>query len=252
LRFATAQPTRNQPARLPKTEHCRIKMGHRRSRQLDLPAPSTWGGRRIGAGRKPALARPGPRHSPRPEHDRRHPVHVTLRARLGMPSFWSEAVYCQLGRALAKSSRRSFRVTQFSVQTDHLHLIVESDTALALVRGLQGLAVRCARAVNRACHRHGPVWSKRYHARALPTPREVRLTLIYVLLNFCKHLRALPAVDRRSSGPWFEGWAHSPPRPLTTCPVVPPRTWLAAIGWRRAGGPIDYREAPAPPQTRRV
>jgi hypothetical protein len=143
-------------------------------------------------------------------------------------------------------------VTQFSVQTDHLHLIVESDTALALVRGLQGLAVRCARAVNRACHRHGPVWSERYHARSLPTPREVRLALIYVLLNFRKHLRALPAVDLRSSGPWFEGWAHSPPRPLSTCPVVPPRTWLAAIGWRRAGGPIDCREAPAPPQTRPV
>jgi hypothetical protein len=34
------------------------------------------------------------------------------------------------------------------VQTDHVHLIVEADSRLALIRGVQGLAVRCAKAVN--------------------------------------------------------------------------------------------------------
>jgi hypothetical protein len=159
-------------------------------------------------------------------------------------------VYGRLARALAESSRQSFRVIEFSVQTDHLHLVVEADTTPALIRGLQGLTVRCARAVNRASRRRGPVWSGRYHARPLATPREVRLALVYVLLNFRKHLRALPAVDHHSSGPWFEGWAHSPPRPATARPVAPPRTWLGAVGWRRAGGPIDCREAPAPPPPR--
>jgi hypothetical protein len=220
-------------------------MRRRRPKQLDLPAPSTWGGRRPGAGRKPAHPRPGPSHLQRPEHDGRHPIHATLRARPGVPPLRSRAVFCQLGRALTRSSRRSFRVTQFSVQTDHLHLIVEADNALALIRGLQGLAIRCARAVNRTCRRRGPVWGHRYHARALTTPREVRLALVYVLLNFRKHLGASPAVDPRSSGPWFEGWArHLPSPPSAPCPVVVPRTWLGAIGWRRAGGPIDCREAP--------
>ena len=31
----------------------------------------------------------------------------------------------------------------------------------------------------------------------------------------------------------------------TPCPVARPRTWLGAVGWRRAGGLIDPREGPA-------
>ncbi|HEY8925678.1 MAG TPA: hypothetical protein VIU64_14925, partial [Polyangia bacterium] len=84
----------------------------------------------------------------------------------------------------------------------------------------------------------------RYHARALRTPREVRLGLVYVLLNFRKHLRAGPGVDPRSSGPWFEGWERPPSAPRAPSPVAPPRTWLGALGWRGAGGPIDCRETP--------
>jgi REP element-mobilizing transposase RayT len=177
----------------------------------------------------------------------RHPVHVTFRAGPGVASLRSAAIFPELLRALATASRRSFRLFHFSVQSDHLHLIVEGDAAQALTRGLQGLAVRCARAINRCGGHHGPVWNQRYHARALGTPREVRLALVYVLLNFRKHLHAPPAVDPRSSGPWFDGWTHPRPTPAEPGPVSLPRTWLATTGWRRAGGPIDSREAPAPP-----
>jgi putative transposase len=222
-------------------------MALRRTRQLDLPAPRTWGGARPGAGRKPSGIRPDPSHSCRPEHDARHPVHVTLRAGRGVPSLRSDAIFPELLRALAAASRRSFRLLHFSVQSDHIHLIVEGDGAQALARGLQGLAVRCARAINRCCGHKGPVWNGRYHARTLGTPREVRLALVYVLLNFRKHLHAPPAVDPRSSGPWFDGWTQAQPAPAEPSPVSSPHTWLATTGWRRAGGPIDRREAPAPP-----
>jgi REP element-mobilizing transposase RayT len=220
-------------------------MPPRRPQQLTLPAPRTWGGPRRGAGRKPSLPRPGPAHAPRPQHSPRHPTHVTLRARTGLPSLRSPAVFPTLQRALAATSRRGFRLIHFSVQSDHLHLISEADTALALTRGLQGLAIRCARAINRACRRRGAVWDHRYHAHPLATPREVRRGLVYVLLNFRKHLRAAPGVDPCSSGLWFDGWKRRPPAPSGPPPIASPRTWLAAIGWQRAGGRIDSREAPA-------
>jgi putative transposase len=224
-------------------------MAPRRSRQLDLPAPRTWGGRRPGAGRKPTRDRPGPRHTRRPLHDVRHPVHVTIRVRRGIPSLRSGAIFPALRQALAASSRDGFRLLHFSVQSDHLHLIVEADAAPALSRGVQGLAVRCARTINRSVARRGPVWNERYHPHVLGTPREVRLGLAYVLLNFRKHLRAGPGIDPFSSGPWFDGWTRPPPTPDHPSPVRPPRTWLAASGWRRAGGAIDFREAPAAPRT---
>jgi REP element-mobilizing transposase RayT len=242
----------------------------RRGGQLALPLPRTWGGARRGAGRKPVEARPGPTHRTRPRHVARHPVHVTLRARRDVPSLRASPVFGRLRRALGAASRSFFRVLHFSVQSDHVHLVVEADSTLALTRGVQGLAVRCARAINRACGRRGGVWKHRYHAHFLTTPREVRTTLVYVLLNFRKHLHAGPTVDPCSSGPWFDGWRHSPPStqppspsptPTPTSipapapaasPVCAPRTWLASWGWRRAGGLIDCREAPARPAARPV
>jgi len=178
-------------------------------------------------------------------HNARHPVHVTIRAVHHLPSLRSPATFAALAAAFARTSNRRFRLTQFSVQTDHLHLIVEAASREALIRGLQGLAGRTARAANRAWKRTGKVWRGRYHPRALTTPSEVRNALVYVLLNFRKHLRALPGVDPRSSAPWFDGWSVPLPAPAALPPVVPAQTWLGAVGWRRAGGLIDPAEMPA-------
>jgi REP element-mobilizing transposase RayT len=221
-------------------------MVRRRVKQLELQLPCTWGGKRSGAGRKPKAARPGQSHRPRTRHDARQPVHVTLRARRGLPSLRSEAISSVLRDALARSNRADFRILHFSIQSDHLHVIVEADSANVRRRGIWGLAVRLAKAVNRRAGRTGSVWSDRYHARALTTPREVRRAMAYVLLNFCKHLRAPAAIDPRSSGPWFEGWAERPRTPKHPRPVASAKTWLATVGWRRAGGPIGFDEAPRP------
>ena len=182
--------------------------------------------------------RRSPAHRRRPLHNERHPVHVTLRARKDLRSLRSEVAYGALLASLARASKGWFRVIHFSVQTDHVHLIVEADGDLPLIRGVQGLAVRCAKRLNRELGRRGKVWEHRYHARRLGTPREVRRGLAYVLLNFRKHLRAGAGIDPRSSGRWFDGWARptTPPQPS---PLARPRTWLITVGWRRAGEAID-------------
>src|SRR5436309_8300579 len=70
-----------------------------------------------------------------------------------------------------------------STQDDHLHLLVEAKDRVRLSRGIAGLAIRIARAVNRALGRRGAVWSGRYHARAITTPRAVRHAIVYILFN---------------------------------------------------------------------
>ena len=214
----------------------------RRSAQLELVIRS-WGGRREGAGRRPAPGRRSMPHRRRALHDPRCPVHVTLRATSGLPSLRERAVFARLERAFAASSRERFRLLQFSVQSDHLHLLVEADTPTRLARGVQGLAVRTAKAINRLLHRRGAVWAERYHAHALKTPREVRNALVYVLNNFRKHVPGARGLDPRSSAAWFTGWRTAVARMLGRSPVAAPRTWLAAVGWRRRG-PIDIDEAP--------
>ena len=148
----------------------------RRSIQLPL-RPRTWGGARAGAGR-PAGARRRVPHRRRPPHEARYPVHGTLRVRAALPSLRGAGVFRAVSDALAVSSRRGFRVIEFSVQSNHIHLLVEADDRTRLSRGLQGLKIRIARAVNRTLHRRGTFWAERYDARALATPREVRNALV--------------------------------------------------------------------------
>src|SRR5262249_4477936 len=139
-----------------------------------------------------------------------------------------------------------FRVVHFSVQQDHLHLIVESDERTTLQRGIQGMAIRIALAVNRAAGRRGKLWGDRYHARGLGTPREVRNSLVYVLLNFRKHLRAAPGIARCSWGRMFGGWEGAVVGAMALKWVAPAVTWLARVGWLRAGGPLRTSERPSP------
>jgi putative transposase len=222
------------------------QMRRRRPLQLELPPPRTRGGARRGAGRPPSCERPGPPHVARSEHHRRHPAHVTLRADPGLPSLRSGRVFPALRAALAAASRDDFRLIQFSVQRDHLHLIVETEDAGALSRGMQALAVRCARAINRCAKRRGRVWAHRYHVRTLKSPTEVRRALVYVLMNIKKHDPiACDGIDPCSSALWFDGFVLDRTPPDSPPPLPAPRTWLAAHGWRRCGL-IDPRERPRP------
>lgn len=215
----------------------------RRSGQLSLPTPRTWGGRRRGAGRKPTPGRrPCVPHRPRPHHVATHPVHVTLRAALHC--LRASHVFPAVRRSLAASSRSDFRVVEFSVQHNHIHLLAEATQKRALCSGIRGLAIRLARAVNRALGRRGRVWSDRYHARVLSTPRAVRHALVYVLMNIRKHGGMGTEIDPCSSAAWFDGW-RAPPKATARGPrpIAVARTWLVRVGWRRYGL-IDRSERP--------
>jgi putative transposase len=227
--------------------------------QLSLAFPNRWGGARRGAGRKPG-PRPKTAHRIRPTHRGWQPVHVTLRA--GFRMMRSESIFGAVERAFRRSLQRApehFRVLQFSIQSDHVHLIVEAASNQALSRGMQGLSVSIARRVNRLLGRRGRFWADRFHARALENPRSVRSALVYVLANFRKHAtRRYPAgIDRFSSAPLFDGWRLTlrertavdqiAAQVFDSGPVVAhARTWLARVGWRRHG-PISLTEEPARP-----
>ncbi len=176
-------------------------------------------------------------------------MQVTIRATPGLPSLRSPRLFGALQRAIARASVHRFRVVHFSIQQDHGHFIVEGDEARRARGGMHGLAIRLALAVNRALGRKGQVVSDRYHARPLTTPRQMRTSMVYVLLNFRKHLRAPACIDPRSSGPSFSGWQRAPASAdaITGSPsaTASPATWMARVGWRRAGGPLRVEEHPA-------
>ena len=196
----------------------------------------SWGGARRGAGRKPTGPKARVPHGTREALAARHPVHVTARLRAGLPSLRRDASRIALERALARGAERfRFRLTQYSLQSNHVHLIAEANDRHSLSRGLQALFVRVARTLNRLWRRRGAVFADRYHARQLATPREVRNALVYVLQNARHHHgRRAVGVDLFSSGRWFDGWKQRVAT-VAASPIAAARTWLLREGWRRHG-----------------
>jgi len=192
-------------------------------KQLALPLKA-WGGKRKGAGRPPNGAKAGVSHLKRARFPDRHPVHVTLRTLEGVGYLRGYRRYQGILAALREAKERyGLRVIHYSVQGNHLHLLVEAGGARSLARGVQGLAVRLARALNRAAKRSGKVFADRYHAHVLASRREVARALRYILENFRHHLRE--DVAPRGSDPCSStAWLRIPP--AADAPVLRPKTWL--------------------------
>jgi len=209
--------------------------------QLPLKVRS-HGGARLGAGRKPwKVGRRNVPHRVRAQHGRAYPVHVTLRARAGLPTLRHAGVVREIREAIRGANEspavgEAFRVVQFSVQSNHAHFIIEARDQDVLSRGLRGLAIRVARAVNRAIGIRGQVWGDRFDARDLKTPLHVRNAIVYVLMNARKHGQAIATgVDLFSSAPWFDGFVAPLLPVIEESPVQASDTWLGRMGWRRRG-----------------
>lgn len=174
---------------------------------------------------------------------------MTWRVVPGLPSLRLWKVGGVVGRAIracARSHERrrtGFRIVHFSIQSNHLHLIVEAGSKTTLAGALRGLAIWIARRLNEALGRVGRVFADRYHARPMATPSEARSGIVYVLQNHLHHGPSANLVDEFSSASWFDGWEQPLDAPSTPSPVSRPGTWLMRLGWRRYG-PIRFSESP--------
>jgi REP element-mobilizing transposase RayT len=203
------------------------------SEQLSFADRPSWGGPRARSGRPRGTGRTSVRHRARADHRWYRPVHVTLRRAKSLPSLRSELLHAELREAVRQTRREDFRIVQYSVQNDHVHMLVEADDSAALSAGMKSFAVRAARRLNtRVLRRRGSVWAERYHRRDLVSPRDVRNAVVYVINNHLKHHEwDAGLVDPCSSAPWFSGWMHGPSPPPEPSPVERARTWLLDRGW---------------------
>ena len=206
------------------------------------------GGPRHGAGR-PRGIRPRVMHRQREGIVARLPVHVTIRLRRGIPTLRQPRFVRRFRSSLSEACvRHGFRVVHYSIQRDHVHLLIEAHSNHSIACGMKSVGARIGKLANRLFQRSGKVLDGRYHLRALRTPLEVHRALRYVLLNHrhhaarrhrpkhsIHHRQAQP--DSASSGRWFDGWriAIDPPNSKDTCEVASARTWLLQTGWRRHG-----------------
>jgi REP element-mobilizing transposase RayT len=218
------------------------------------------GGKRPGAGRpkrKISEGRSSEPHKVRPTLKASQPVHVVMRATSDVGSLRSFEGFAAVREARLSTLRLedSFRIIHFSIQRNHIHLLVEAHDRKALWTGMRVFGISCAKQLNAAIsarrgkRRRGTVFTDRYYARILKTPREVRNCLSYVLKNWRHHkadidepMRQPWKIDPFSSALVFDGWKERPEGKRFKIPpdyegswIWLPRTWMVTTGWRRHG-----------------
>ena len=202
-----------------------MKRAKNRQRQFKFVG---WGGERRGAGRKLVEGRRRSVGHRMRSHASAKPSIVTLRLRDDVPDIRGRTIYLAIEDAIRNGRERSgFRVVHFSAQGNHIHLIVEAVSQLAVSRGMQGLTIRIARAINKAAGRRGKVFADRYHAEPIGSPRQADKMLgdsalvredaririgcapeaslviffgqpLHALQGYCETLRSLAAAARKA------------------------------------------------------
>jgi REP-associated tyrosine transposase len=166
-------------------------------------------------------------HLRRPVFARRLPVHVTVRMLPHVYNLRSRRCYVALERAfLAGGDRFGLRLTGFSIQGNHIHMLVEAEDNHALSRGIQGLSIRMAKGLNRVMQRRGSVFADRYHGHVLRTPSETARAIHYVRENARKHATARGETYSAGYVDPYSSAAH--PEAVRAA-----ETWMLREGWRR-------------------
>ena len=173
---------------------------------------------------RPKTGNAGVSHLRREALSRREPVHVTLRTVGGVPGLRRQRSVAAIEEAFRQARiRLGMRIVHYSIQGNHLHLLVEAEDKESLSKAMQGLAIRVAKTLNRLFRRAGQVWADRYHSHVLRSGREVANALRYVLGNFARH----------TGGAFIDGFSSVRFLGLVAdeAPVATPRTWLLRVGW---------------------
>ncbi len=136
------------------------------------------GGRRPGSGRKRIHSK-GVAHLPRERVSRKTPVHINFKYKAYIRN---KECLRLLKKAIVNGRSHGIRVTHFSLQTNHIHLIIEADSNDILTRGMRSITVTFAKGLNK-----GKVQIERYHLHVLRGLRETRNAVMYVLFNKQKH-----------------------------------------------------------------
>lgn len=228
-------------------------MSRRRSAQQISLGLKFWGGKRRGAGRKNRSELPA--HTVRPDISIKTPLHVTMKLRKGLPSLRTKALLKIFRASVLKARLKGLRIIHFSLQSNHLHLLVEARDKRELASVFKSLGTSLARRINAVAPSRGArpsVFLGRYHLHVLKTPTEVKNALKYVLLNETKHTRRATTVDEFSSGSRFGLWERLVGRAWRKWVILPaavgdnhvpdlsgvicfaPSSWLLKVGWQRA------------------
>ncbi len=163
-----------------------------RSKQLSLQLSNgRHGGRRPGSGRRRIHSK-GVAHRMREEVSTRVPMDINFKYKAFIKN---KQCLKLLKKAILNARSHGLRVIHFSLQSNYIHLIVESENNSILTTGMRSLTVTFAKGLKK-----GRVQLERYHLHVLRSIRETKNAVRYVVFNQQKHEKGTYSkVDEYSS-----------------------------------------------------
>lgn len=156
------------------------------------------GGRRTGSGRKRIHSR-GVAHRTREKVSSRTPCHVNFKFRCNIKNKFALRL---LKRAIVRARLTGLRVIHFSLQSNHVHLIIEPINNDILTKGMRSLTITFAKGLQK-----GKVQVERYHLHVLRSIKEARNAAFYVLFNKQKHEKGIcSTIDEYTSLLGMKDW----------------------------------------------
>ncbi|MBC7714103.1 MAG: transposase [Rhizobacter sp.] len=142
-----------------------------------------------GAGR-PAIHDAGIRHTSRPELHRPCSLHLTVKIKKIKADIKNKTILHFLKRAILNSRKQGLKVIHFSLEYDHVHLLIEADNNIVLGKGMKSFGVTLSKAINKVKNQKGGVYKHRYHFRQISSARQLKNVMKYIFLNGVKHKTA--------------------------------------------------------------
>jgi len=139
-----------------------------------------------GAGR-PAIHERGIRHTSRDEIKRLTVLHLTVKIDKAKAKLKNKETLKLLHKAILKARKQGLGVVHYTLEYDHIHLMVETANNKILGKGMQAFGITLSKGINKIKALKGRVFKTRYHYRKLKTPKEIKNALNYILGNAVKH-----------------------------------------------------------------
>ena len=147
-----------------------------------------------GAGR-PAKVDRGIRHISREKINRPSALHLTIKVRENKADIKNKRILKALHYAIRRARLQGLRVVHYTLEYNHVHLLVEANDNKSVQKGMQALGISFSKAINKIKQVKGSVYKHRHHFRKLNSRREYKNVIQYIFRNGIKHKRSLCLID---------------------------------------------------------
>lgn len=159
----------------------------RKNTQLSLLNPKRAG--------RPSTKDIGIRHTKRLVFNLPSAFHITIKVRDNKADIKNKRILQSLHHAIKRARLQGVRVLHFTLEYNHVHLVIESSNHKELHKGMQAFGISLAKKINKLKNLKGTVYKNRYHQKLLKSRSEFKNAVQYVFGNGVKHKRASSKLD---------------------------------------------------------